>query len=66
MNELLTDKHAVIFVTRGDVQGRPLAELSVEEVMRPILGIRPALVTARAAAQRMIDQGSGVILWLTS
>lgn len=53
-------------VSRGDVQGRPLAELSVDEVMQPILGVRSTLITARAAARRMIEQGSGVILWLTS
>jgi NAD(P)-dependent dehydrogenase (short-subunit alcohol dehydrogenase family) len=53
-------------VSRGDVQGRPLTELTVEEVMRPVLGTRPGLVTARAAARRMAEQGSGVILWLTS
>lgn len=53
-------------VSRGDVHGRPLCELSVEEVMAPIEGMRSTLITARAAARRMIDQGSGVILWLTS
>jgi hypothetical protein len=34
--------------------------------MRPVLGTRPVLVTARAAARRMAEHGSGVILWLTS
>lgn len=53
-------------VSRGDVQGRPLHELSVDEVMAPLLGMRSMLITARAAARRMLDQGSGVILWLTS
>jgi GntR family transcriptional regulator/MocR family aminotransferase len=53
-------------VSRGDVQGRPLHELSVEEVMRPVLGIRSNLITARAAVRRMREQRSGVILWLTS
>jgi NAD(P)-dependent dehydrogenase (short-subunit alcohol dehydrogenase family) len=53
-------------VSRGDVQGRPLHELAVDEVMAPIAGIRSTLVTARAAARRMLEQGSGVILWLTS
>ncbi|HWF55583.1 MAG TPA: SDR family oxidoreductase [Solirubrobacteraceae bacterium] len=52
--------------SRGDVQGRPLHELSVEEVMRPVIGIRSTLITARAAARRMLPQKSGVILWLTS
>jgi NAD(P)-dependent dehydrogenase (short-subunit alcohol dehydrogenase family) len=53
-------------VTRGDVQGRPLHELSVDEVMAPIEGLRSSLITAKAAARRMLDQGSGVILWLNS
>lgn len=53
-------------VTRGDVQGRPLTELTVDEVMRPLLGVRSSLITARASARRMIEQGAGVILWLTS
>ncbi len=53
-------------VTRGDVQGQPLAELTVDQVMAPIENIRSNLITARAAARRMIDQGEGVILWLTS
>jgi NAD(P)-dependent dehydrogenase (short-subunit alcohol dehydrogenase family) len=53
-------------VSRGDVQGRPLHELSVEEVMAPLQGMRSTLITARAAARRMLEQGAGVILWLTS
>lgn len=53
-------------ISRGDVQGKPLHELSVAEVMAPIEGLRSTLSTARAAARRMLEQGSGVILWLTS
>ncbi len=53
-------------ISRGDVQGKPLHELSVDEVMAPLEGLRSTLVTARAAARKMLDQGSGVILWLTS
>ncbi len=52
--------------SRGDVQGRPLTEMSTDEVMRPIEGARSQLVTARAAARKMVTQSSGVILWLTS
>jgi NAD(P)-dependent dehydrogenase (short-subunit alcohol dehydrogenase family) len=113
MNQLLTDKHAVIYggggsigagvartfaregahvylvgrsaeplqehlkslprldvsfnlVSRGDVQGRPLHELSVEEVMAPLQGMRSTLITARAAARRMLEPGAGVIPWLSS
>lgn len=53
-------------VSRGDVQGKPLHELTVDAVMAPIEGIRSNVITARAAANRMLKQGSGVILWLTS
>lgn len=53
-------------VSRGDVQGKPLHELSVDDVMAPIEGLRSSLITAKAAAGRMLAQGSGVILWLTS
>lgn len=53
-------------VSRGDVQGAPLHELSVDQVMAPLQGMRSTLITARAAARRMLQQGAGVILWLTS
>jgi NAD(P)-dependent dehydrogenase (short-subunit alcohol dehydrogenase family) len=53
-------------VSRGDVQGQPLHELDVEEVMAPLEGLRSTLVTARAAMRRMLGQSSGVILWLNS
>jgi NAD(P)-dependent dehydrogenase (short-subunit alcohol dehydrogenase family) len=53
-------------VSRGDVQGQPLHELSVQQVMAPLEGLRSTLITARAAARKMLEQGSGVILWLTS
>lgn len=54
-------------VSRGDVQGTPLAEMSSADFLRPITtGITTTFITARAAARQMIDQGSGVILGLDS
>jgi NAD(P)-dependent dehydrogenase (short-subunit alcohol dehydrogenase family) len=53
--------------TRGDVQGVPLVEMTVADFVRPITtGITATFVTARAAARRMIEQRSGVILALDS
>ncbi len=54
-------------ITRGDVQGIPLVEMTTEDFVRPITtGIITNLITARAAARRMVEQGSGVILALDS
>src|SRR3712207_4716719 len=54
-------------ITRGDVQGIPLVEMTTEDFIRPITtGITANFITARAAARRMIEQGSGVILALDS
>lgn len=54
-------------ITRGDVQGIPLVEMTTEDFTRPITaGITTNFLTARAAARRMIEQGSGVILALDS
>lgn len=54
-------------VPRGDVQGTPLVEMSVEDYVRPITtGITTNFITARAAARHMIAQGSGAILALDS
>ncbi|WP_410657588.1 SDR family NAD(P)-dependent oxidoreductase [Amycolatopsis sp. lyj-112] len=54
-------------VTRGDIQGIPLVEMSVEDYVGPITtGITTNFITARAAARHMIAQGSGVILALDS
>jgi NAD(P)-dependent dehydrogenase (short-subunit alcohol dehydrogenase family) len=53
--------------SREDVQARPLIELSVEEVTRgPHTALTSQFTTARAAARRMVEQGSGVILTVTS
>lgn len=54
-------------VSRGDVQGVPLIEMSTEDFTRPITtGITANFITARAAARQMIEQGSGVLLALDS
>lgn len=53
--------------TRGDVHGRSLAEIGLQDFMAPIVnGLRTNFITARAAARRMAQQGSGVILWIGS
>ena len=50
-------------ISVGDVQGTPLAEMAIEDFMRPIdIATRSTFLTARAAARHMIKQGSGVIL----
>jgi NAD(P)-dependent dehydrogenase (short-subunit alcohol dehydrogenase family) len=54
-------------VWRGDVQGVPLVDMTTEDLVRPIItGITTNFITARAAARRMVEQGSGVILALDS
>jgi NAD(P)-dependent dehydrogenase (short-subunit alcohol dehydrogenase family) len=54
-------------VTRGDVQGTRLLDMSADDFMAPITtGARANYITARAAARRMVQQGSGVILMITS
>jgi NAD(P)-dependent dehydrogenase (short-subunit alcohol dehydrogenase family) len=54
-------------ITRGDVQGIPLVEMTTEDLVRPITtGITTNFITMRAAARHMIEQGSGVILALDS
>src|SRR5215208_2991039 len=54
-------------VTRGDVQGIPLVEMATDDLLRAVInGLRSNFITARAAARRMVEQGSGVILALDS
>jgi NAD(P)-dependent dehydrogenase (short-subunit alcohol dehydrogenase family) len=54
-------------VHRGDVQGIPLAEMSTQDLVDPVVtGVTANFVTARAAARQMVEQGSGVILALNS
>ena len=50
-------------ISVGDVQGTPLAEMSLEDFERPIrIAVRSTFLTCRAAARHMIRQRSGVIL----
>jgi NAD(P)-dependent dehydrogenase (short-subunit alcohol dehydrogenase family) len=52
---------------RGDLQGRPLFDMSSEDFMTPVqVGLKTHYLTAMAAARYMVDQGSGVILTLTT
>ena len=54
-------------ITRGDVQGTPLIDMTTDEMLRAVdTGLRSNFVTARAAGRRMVEQGSGVILHLNS
>lgn len=54
-------------ISRGDVQGVPLADMSVVDFTRAVTtGLTANFITARAAARHMREQGSGVILALNS
>jgi NAD(P)-dependent dehydrogenase (short-subunit alcohol dehydrogenase family) len=54
-------------ITRGDVEGIPLIEMTTDDLLRAVVnGLRSNFITARAAARHMIGQGSGVILALDS
>ncbi|MBJ7597278.1 SDR family oxidoreductase [Candidatus Nephthysia bennettiae] len=54
-------------VTRGDVQGTPLVQMTTDDLLRAVVnGLRSNFLTARAAARHMIEQRSGVILHLNS
>lgn len=54
-------------ISRGDVQGTPLVEMSTADFLRPVItGVSTNFITARAAARHMIRQGSGAILALDS
>src|SRR2546423_4425098 len=54
-------------ISRGDVQGTPLVEMTTDDLLRAVVtGLQSSFITARAAARRMIAQGSGVILHLNS
>jgi NAD(P)-dependent dehydrogenase (short-subunit alcohol dehydrogenase family) len=53
--------------SRGDVQGVPLVDMQLTDFIAPIAtGVTTTFITARAAARIMTEQGSGVILALTS
>ena len=54
-------------ISRGDVQGTPLVAMTTDDLLRAVVnGLTSNFLTARAAARRMIEQGSGVILHLNS
>ncbi|MEA2828401.1 MAG: hypothetical protein QOG43_2840 [Actinomycetota bacterium] len=54
-------------VSRGDVQGRPLVDMSTGDLLGAVVtGLQANFVTARAAARQMVGQGGGVILHLNS
>jgi 3-oxoacyl-[acyl-carrier protein] reductase len=50
-------------ISHGDVQGTPLAEMSLADFERPVVtAVRTMFITTRAAARHMIRRRSGVIL----
>lgn len=50
-----------------DVQGIPIADMTVEDFMQPIsIAMSTQFITSQAAARYMVPQGSGVILSLTA
>jgi NAD(P)-dependent dehydrogenase (short-subunit alcohol dehydrogenase family) len=54
---------SVDVISDQDVQGTPMAEMAVEDYLRPIeVAVRSKFLTARTAARRMIPQRSGVIM----
>lgn len=58
---------SINLITRGDVQGIPLLDMAVEELVCPVsTGLATNFLTARAAARVMVEQGSGVVLALDS
>jgi 3-oxoacyl-[acyl-carrier protein] reductase len=77
LDEAAVDEHAAAVIASAgsidismnvismqDVQGIPLVEMSLDDFERPIVtSVRTQFITARAAARRMIEQGSGVILF---
>lgn len=54
---------SVNLIAHGDVQGTPLAEMTLEDFERPVVtAVRTTFLTARAAARHMMRQRSGAIL----
>ncbi|MFC9970965.1 SDR family NAD(P)-dependent oxidoreductase [Spirillospora sp. NPDC127200] len=52
---------------RGDVHGTPLLRMPAADFVQPVVrGITGSFHTARAAARRMVAQGSGVVVELDS
>jgi 3-oxoacyl-[acyl-carrier protein] reductase len=51
-------------ISHGDVQGTPMADMDVDDYLRPVVtAVRTNFLTARAAARHMSSRGSGVILF---
>lgn len=73
MDEAAVDAHAdavgtidisVNVTATYDVQGTPMAEMSVDDYLAPVtLPVRSRFLTSRAAARHMIPRRSGVILF---
>lgn len=58
---------SINLVNRGDAQGIPLVDLPTADFLRVFTtGLAANVITARAAARQMAQQGSGVILALNS
>lgn len=54
---------SVNLIAHGHAHGTPLAEMSLEDFIGPVItAVRSTFLTTRAAARHMIRQGSGVIL----
>jgi NAD(P)-dependent dehydrogenase (short-subunit alcohol dehydrogenase family) len=54
-------------IGHGDVHGMPLLDMPYEDFARPVeTAVRSLFLTARAAARRMLGQGSGVIMAITA
>jgi NAD(P)-dependent dehydrogenase (short-subunit alcohol dehydrogenase family) len=50
-------------ISHGDVQGTPMAEMDVEDYLRPVVtAVRTTFLTMRAAARHMKRHGGGAIL----
>jgi NAD(P)-dependent dehydrogenase (short-subunit alcohol dehydrogenase family) len=76
LDELAVDAHADAVASRfgsidisfnlishGDVQGTPLAEMSLADFEQPVVtAVRTMFLTTRAAARHMVPRRSGVIL----
>ena len=58
---------SVNLISRGDVQGIPLVEMAAADYTRAVsTGLTSQFITGRAAVRQMSEQGSGVILMVTS
>jgi NAD(P)-dependent dehydrogenase (short-subunit alcohol dehydrogenase family) len=50
-------------IRHGDAQGTPMAQMRLEDYLRPVsTAVSTTFLTTRAAARHMVAQGSGVIL----